>query len=110
MCDECQLVESNEHRLKECNVTKEIRCWVEQTIRQKMQIEFLDLESFIISKIDMKCSRQRAALWLASHYFAYVSKYFPKLSLFVFKKGIRELRWSKRESFRKHFEVYLNVC
>lgn len=110
VCDECQVVDSNEHRLKFCPKTEDIRSWVEVIIRQRMKLEYVDLEMFLTSQLDRKCFRQRSALWLVCHYYSYVLKSYPKCSLFVFKKGIRECRWNKREEFRRNFESYLNIC
>lgn len=110
MCEECNEIDTNEHRLKFCTVTSEIRLWVEAIIRQRIKIEFNDLEIFLISNLENKCVRQRSALWLVCHYFTYVLKCYPKCSLFVFKKSIREIRWSNREGFKNNFESFLNIC
>lgn len=110
VCDECQEVDTNEHRLKTCPKSDDIRTWVEIVIRQRLKLDFIDLEIFLISRLEQKCFRQKSALWLVCHYYAYVLKCFPKCSLFVFKKSIRELRWNNREGFKRNFGSCLNVC
>lgn len=109
-CEICFEIDNNLHRLKSCPNVMEIRNWTEQILRTRMNVRCNDLEDILFSHIDKNSIQQKAALWITVHFVGFVFRKFPKCSLYVFKKSIRELRWNKRKQFVLHFGTLLNIC
>lgn len=111
-CDECgnNFVDSNEHRIKACISSKEVRDWVCQVLKRRLKVQFRDLEDLLGWNVDLKCPRQRAASWLAVHCISFCIQKYPKTSLFMFQKSIREFRWNQKNKVKDVFGQYLNIC
>lgn len=109
-CDTCRTPDNNFHRIVECRKTVEIREWVSDIIRNKLHLEFVNLDEILAWFVPEKNSRLKAAMWLAVHSISYMVRQKHSLSLYWFKKSIRDIRWNNRAFFKKQFGNYLNVC
>lgn len=85
-----------------CSSSKEVRDWVCRIIHNTLKVQFNDFEDILSWDFDLECPRQKTVSWLAVHYIAFCVQKHPKISLFVFKKSIREFRWNQKEKVKKN--------
>lgn len=108
-CVKCGLIDSNFHRIKSCLEAKKIWAWCSDIIRNRLKLKFKDMEDILQFPIQNNKKELKAALWLTVRAIS-INVVAQGQSLFIFKKGIRELRWNNRAAFRTEFGTCLNIC
>lgn len=113
-CEVCMQCDTMQHRIEACAGSNETWRWVNNIIRNRLNIVVGGPDEIMTINIGSTDSKSKAALWLVVEVMKFnlenYSKHGSTNHIDKFKNVIRESRWNNRRSFTKHFRNFLNVC